>query len=465
MADSRCGGISVENRSRRHSIILGKGVFSGTQRKGKPMTNRAVFFLVITAIICIVVPQSTQAVSPAPDGGYAGNNTAEGTGALFSRTTGVNNTALGFDALYHDTSGSNNTAAGLQALFNNTTGAANTATGLQALFNNTTGIRNTADGTGALLHNNGSYNTATGWAGLVNNTSGSANTADGAQTLYKNTTGVHNTASGAGALLNSNGNDNTAMGWAASLNNTVANGNTAVGAEALRHATSGSLNAACGYQALFDNSTGVQNTAIGSFAGQTVTGSDNTMIGAATGGGVTTAGGVTCIGFGISGANVNDTTWIHGVYGKTTQSGTTLPVVVSNAGQLGTAASAERFKKDIKPMEETSEAILQLRPVTFHYKSDDAVVPQFGLVAEDVEKINPDLVVKDNEGKVFSVRYDAVNAMLLNEFLKEHRKVEKQEARLAQQQRQIEAVTAGLQKLAAEVKIKQNSGRGIVNGQ
>ena len=120
---------------------------------------------------------------------------------------------------------------------------------------------------------------------------------------------------------------------------------------------------------------------------------------------------------------MSNTTWIGGVYGVTTQSGTTAPVVVSNTGQLGTAASSERFKKDISTMEKASEAILSLRPVTFHYKTDTTGTPQFGLIAEEVAKVNPALVLPDKEGKPYTVRYDAVNAMLLNEFLKEHRKV------------------------------------------
>ena len=153
---------------------------------------------------------------------------------------------------------------------------------------------------------------------------------------------------------------------------------------------------------------------------------------------------------------MSNTTWITNVYGVTTQSGRTAPVVVSDAGQLGTIASSERFKKDISTMEKASEAILSLRPVTFHYKSDVKDAPQFGLIAEEVAKVNPALVLPDKEGKPYTVRYDAVNAMLLNEFLKEHRTVQelksivaKQEAVAAQQQKQIEALTAGLRRVSA----------------
>ena len=142
------------------------------------------------------------------------------------------------------------------------------------------------------------------------------------------------------------------------------------------------------------------------------------------GSGVTTANNVIVIGTNVAGADVSNTTWIGNVYGVTTQSGTTAPVVVSDSGQLGIMASSERFKKDISTMEKASEAILSLRPVTFHYKTDAKGTPQFGLIAEEVAKVNPALVLPDKEGKPYTVRYDAVNAMLLNEFLKEHRKVE-----------------------------------------
>ena len=178
------------------------------------------------------------------------------------------------------------------------------------------------------------------------------------------------------------------------------------------------------------------------------TGNDNTALGFEAGLGVTTANNVIAIGNYVAGANVSNTTWIGNVYGVTTQSGTTAPVIVSDSGQLGIMASSERFKKDISTMETASEVILSLRPVTFHYKTDTKGTPQFGLIAEEVAKVNPALVLPDKEGKPYTVRYDAVNAMLLNEFLKEHkveeqqRKLEQQEATIAHQQKQIEALTA-----------------------
>ena len=153
---------------------------------------------------------------------------------------------------------------------------------------------------------------------------------------------------------------------------------------------------------------------------------------------------------------------VGNICGVTTQSGTTSSVIVSDSGQLGTVASSERFKKDIAAVEKASEVILSLRPDTFHYKTDTTGTPQFGLIAEEVAKVNPALVLPDKEGKPYTVRYEAVNAMLLNEFLKEHRTVQelksvvaKQEAAAAQQQKQIEALTAGLQKVSAQLELNK----------
>jgi len=171
---------------------------------------------------------------------------------------------------------------------------------------------------------------------------------------------------------------------------------------------------------------------------------------------------------------VSGSTWIDNIFGVTTVSGTTAPVVVSDGGQLGTVASSERFKKDIATMEKASEAILSLRPVTFRYKTDTKGTPQFGLIAEEVARVNPVLVLPDKEGKPYSVRYDAVNAMLLNEFLKEHRKIEEQEATIAQlrkdlqvngarQEKQIEALTAGLQKVSAELEVRKSAPQTVLN--
>ena len=326
---------------------------------------------------------------------------------------------------------------------------------------------NTAEGTNALQHvTTGIGNTAAGWRSLFTTSEGSLNTAIGAGTLVLNSTASHNTANGALALLlNTTGDFNTAVGESALYSNTEGFGNTATGVNALQNNITGILNTAIGNSALAANSNGGSNTAVGTGALETSTGSGNTALGQGAGNGVTTAGGVTCIGAGVTGGNLDNTTWIGNVFGVATNSGTTAPVIVSNEGQLGTVVSSERFKKDIAPMEKTSEAILSLRPVTFHYKTDTKGAPQFGLIAEEVARVNPGLVLLDKEGKPFTVRYDAVNAMLLNEFLKEHdafveeqRRVQEQECRLqkqettiALQQKQIDALTAGLQRVSAQV--------------
>jgi hypothetical protein len=252
-------------------------------------------------------------------------------------------------------------------------------------------------------------------------------------------------------------NSNTSYGRAALPGNTAGDRNSAFGVEALSVNSTGSQNTALGNAALESNMTGAFNTAIGEGALVASTGSGNTALGRNAGGLVRTASNVICIGLNIVGANVSNSCLIGNIFGATSSGGTA--VFVNSEGKLGTTSSSKRFKEDIKPMDKASEALLALKPVTFRYKKelDPAAASQFGLVAEDVEKVNPDLVVRDKEGKPHSVRYEAVNAMLLNEFLKEHRTVQelesnavKQEAIIARQQKQIEALTAGLQKVSAQ---------------
>jgi hypothetical protein len=279
---------------------------------------------------------------------------------------------------------------------------------------------------------------------------GGYNTAVGFFALRSDTAGAFNTGIGAGALLANTADQNTATGTGALLSNTTGDNNTANGAFTLFANTIGFENTAAGYQALLSNTTGNINTANGSAAlANNTTGTDNIGLGFAAGIAVTTANNVICIGAG--GADVSNTTWIGNVYGTTTVSGTTLPVVVSDSGQLGTAASSARFKKEIKPIDKASEAILALEPVTFHYKSDTTNTPQFGLIAEEVAAVNPDLVVRDNKGEIYTVRYDAVNAMLLNEFLKEHRKVEEQQATIAELKKEIETIVAHSKEQDSEI--------------
>jgi hypothetical protein len=345
------------------------------------------------------------------------------------------------DALASNTTAGANTANGAFALFSNTTGSGNTAVGTSALQDNTTGGGNTAIGTSALNSNTeGEANTANGAGALVNNTTASGNTASGYQALNSNTSGISNTASGAFALLS----------------NTTAGGNTATGYEALHSNTTANANTANGYHALFSNTTGVGNTANGWQAlRDNTTGNSNIALGVNAGLAVSTANGVICIG--ANGLNVDNSCFIGNIFNATSSGGTA--VFINSDGRLGTTTSSRRFKEDIKSMDRASEALFALKPVTFRYKKgiDPQGIPQFGLVAEEVEAVDPDLVVRDKEGKVNTVRYEAINAMVLNEFLKAHAKLQQQQATIEKQQKQIQALTTGLQKVSDQLELKMPS--------
>ncbi len=281
---------------------------------------------------------------------------------------------------------------------------------------------------------------------MVANTTGNDNTADGEGTLNQNTTGSFNTASGEAALaLNTTGTENTANGASALESNTTGNYDTADGFQALFSNTIGNSNTAYGHSALL-NATGSNNIALGDGAGANLTtGSNNIHIG-----NVGKAGESNYIRIGTKGTHTH--TLIAGISGVTVAGG--VGVIIDTNGKLGTVVSSERFKDEVKPMDKASEVILALKPVTFRYKHelDPNGIPQFGLVAEQVEKVNPDLVARDDQGKPYSVRYEAVNAMLLNEFLKEHRKVEEQASTNQQQQATIAELKSQLLALSATVK-------------
>jgi trimeric autotransporter adhesin len=287
-----------------------------------------------------------------------------------------------------------------------------TALGFLSLRSDATSSFNTAIGAGTLLANTADQNTATGAAALFSNTTAGFNTADGAFALFSNTTGASNNAMGDHALFQNTG---------------------------------GSLNVAVGSSALINNTTGTGNIALGFFGGVNVT----------------TASSVICIGTG--GADVNNSCFIGNIFNQTSASG--VAVFVNQNGRLGTMTSSRRFKDEIKPMEQASEALYALKPVSFRYKKqiDPAGTSQLGLVAEDVEKVNPDLIVRDKEGKPCSVRYDQVNAMLLNEFLKEHRKVEKLEATVADLAATVKEQAAQLRTVAAHVQMNNSAGQVAVN--
>jgi trimeric autotransporter adhesin len=355
----------------------------------------------------ILIPISVMLISVSPSSRAQCPQVCDGNAA---------NTALGNNALPGNT-GNSNTAVGESVLPNNATGSANTGSGFHALFNNTTGNNNTASGVYSLNAN----------------TTGYQNTASGYLALYNNTIGYYNTAAGVGGLLS----------------NTTGNSNTATGFSALSMNTSGSNNTANGLNALLGNTAGDNNIGIGFSAGMNLTnGSDNIDIGNA---GV--AGESRHIRIGTKGTQAK--TFIAGIAGVPVPAG--VGVMIGNNGQLGTVVSSERFKDAIKPMDKASEAILALRPVAFRYKHelDPEGIPQFGLVAEQVEKVDPDLVARDEQGKPYTVRYEAVNAMLLNEFLKEHRTVQDLKTVVAQQQKQIEALTAGLEKVSAQTELRK----------
>jgi hypothetical protein len=360
-----------------------------------PSPLRRGFLLIPLVLACFALLPGAQALTPAPDGGYPGGNTAEGQAALQSLTTGGFNTAIGFLSLRSTTTNSFNTAVGAAALFANT----------------------------------GDNNTATGAAALLSNTVGRYNTANGGAALFSNTMGISNTANGFHALFSNTGDFNTANGFSALQNNT----------------------------------TGQLNVALGVDAGSAVI----------------TADGVICIG--SPGANVSNTCFIGNIYG-TNEGGAISAVYINSEGQLGTQAppSARRFKREIQSMERASEAILGLKPVTFHYKSDKAGTPQFGLIAEEVAKVNPDLVVREKNGEIYTVRYDAINAMLLNEFLKEHQKVEEQkhkmqtqeatiaqlrqdfQSKLADQQKQIKVLASDMTKVTNQLELNKPAAQQVV---
>jgi Chaperone of endosialidase len=357
------------------------------------------FILITLLLACFALSQRAQGVVPPPPGGYPNFTTAAGDNALQALTSGVGNTALGTFSLFSVTTGSFNTAVGAGSLDLNTADS-NTATGAAALLFNTTGTQNTAVGTAALeLNDSGNYNDAVGAFALFHNTTGNSNTANGYQALLSTTTGSNNTANGVNALLS----------------NTIGSHNIALGDSAGYFVTSGDFNIDIGNVGVASDSNTIR--------------------------------------IGDEGSQAR--TFIAAIRGRTTGVADAIPVLIDSNGQLGTISSSRRFKKEIKAMEQASEAILSLKPVTFHYKSDTKDTPQFGLIAEEVAEVNPDLVVRDENGEIYTVRYEAVNAMLLNEFLKEHRKVEELtkdfQATVAQQQKEIQALTAAVKEQAAQI--------------
>ena len=393
-----------------------------------------------------------QAVVPTPDGGYPGFNTAEGDDALLSLTTGAGNTGLGWRSLFSNSTGNFNTGVGGGALVLNN-GDSNTALGAAALLLNTTGAENTAVGTDALVFNGtGDGNTAVGAFALFSNTEGAFNTATGEFALHLNTSGTGNTATGDNALSrNTTGSENTAIGGDALTLNTEGGGNTAIGRNALI-ASTGSTNTALGFSAGFLATTGHGNVYVGSGMQGVGGESDHTYI-----------------------RNINATSVSGG--------GTDYVTINLSTGLLGHLSSSRRHKEDIQPMTDASETLYRLKPVTYRYKKEIDVTQSldYGLVAEEVAAVDPNLVACDKDGQIEAIRYTAVNAMLLNEFLKEHRTVEeikstvvKQdgimtqqrkdfEDTIARQQKEINALAERLERVSAQLDLSKSARQTALN--
>jgi hypothetical protein len=368
--------------------------------------------LIALVLACFALSTIAQAKQPTPT--PTPTPTPSPTPAGEDRGNG-NTAAENVEALISITIGLNNTSTGWQSLYSNTEGNDNTATGFNALYNNTVGNRNTASGSEALFSNTtGFTNTAVGYRALFNTSFGQSNTAIGAEALHGNTGGAHNTAIGDMALSS----------------NTTGAGNTVVGERTLEH-----------------NTTGSHNIALGALAGFNVTTANNV------------------ISIGSDGADVSNSCFIGNIRSVTTANADAIPVLIDSAGQLGTTSSSRRYKKEIKPMDQTSEAVLGLKPVTFHYKSDKMSTPQFGLIAEEVAEVNPDLVVRDEKGEIYTVRYEAVNAMLLNEFLKAHRRIEDQDKRIDQLTSQLKEQASRIQKVNDKVELNRPAPQTVANDQ
>jgi hypothetical protein len=380
-------------------------------------SRKIIFTMVLSTVVCFGLCQQVQSATDTPDpGSISAGNTADGQLALLSLTTGIYNSAFGFYAALSISDQSFDTAVGAGTLLLDTAGT-NTAVGAGALFSNSTG---------------------------------SDNNAVGAFALFNNVAGFFNNAHGRNALLNSTGDQNNAMGDDAMFNNAT-----------------GSFNTAIGDDALIANVDGNSNVAIGDEAG--------TGLGASVS---------NCIAIGAPGAGtfavLDNTCFIGSIFGEPiSDPGTQQAVYVDQFNVVGIMSSSRRFKHDIKPMDKASEALLALKPVTFKYNSDTKGAPQYGLIAEEVAEVNPNLVSRDKNGEISTVRYEQVNAMLLNEFLKEHKKVEQQQANIAelkstvaQQRKAMEVFTAQLkeqaaqiQKVSAQLELSKPAPRTVLNNQ
>jgi trimeric autotransporter adhesin len=469
-------------------------------RNSRDMKIRIPAALITFSLVCFGLLPTAKALlpPPAPDGGYPGGNTAEGQNALHDVNTavGINNTAVGFNALTADTTGQYNVAVGSSALASNTTGDFNMAIGTEALANSN-GTFNLAIGFRTLfLNTSGSRLTAIGAAALRNNTTASDNTAIGSTAMRENTTGENNTAIGSGALTNLNGGDrNTAIGRGAGANYTAESNNICIGdqtggetgeSNTIRigsNMPSGGLIVGGVDPFSSDFFRIGSNMPSGGLIVGSVGALKSITIGAGfTGGGIQyeeLMGQTVSIGPNFVTFNGSSHCFIGGIFNQTPTAGSHAVVIGSDNRLADASLSSRRFKKDIAPIDKISEGILALKPVTFHFKNDDTNYPQFGLIAEEVAEVNPDWITRDPQGEIYGVRYETIPVLLLNEFLKEHHKVQEQEATIAllkstdanqeatiaKQQKQIEALTEGLQKVSAQLELSKSTPQTVWNDQ
>jgi trimeric autotransporter adhesin len=443
------------------------------------------YFAVALALLSLSLSPKAQALNPPPDGCYPNLTTAEGCDALNSLTTGAGNTALGWRSLFLNSTGSFNTGVGVGALVLNDADS-NTAVGAAALLLNTTGTQNTAIGTAALVNNAADDNTATGAFALTANTTGG--------TLETSVAGFDlgpNTAVGSGALeMNVDSSANTAVGYNA-LHNQVTGivllgdphlaANTAIGFEALVNLTgtasggSNAINTALGYQALADLTDGQANVAVGGLAGTGLpdssgltAGDANTFVGYSAGDGLTSGSFNVFIGFfeGPASATESNHTYIRNINNTSVSGGGTDTVTIDlTTGLLGHLSSSRRYKENINPMDQASETLYRLKPATYRYKKeiDKTQRLAFGLIAEEVAEVNPDLVAHNAQGQPESVHYEMVNAMLLNEFLKEHATVQELKKEIAALTATVKEQTAQIQKVNVRLQLSDSAPQTVAN--
>src|SRR6266540_54778 len=391
-------------------------------------SRKIIFTTVLSALVCFGLCQQVQSATDTPDPGAKPlSNTADGTNALLSLTSGLYNSAFGFDSLLSASNTSFNTGVGAGTLIlNNGDPTAGE------------GVQNTAVGAGALLSNTtGGSNTAVGVSALVTSTSGGANVAVGEGALLSSDTGSANTAIGALAGVSYSADESSNICIGAGTTGSAGDDNTIRIGDNL---PSGGIGVLDGGPAanfiVIGNGLNTQGIVIG------------TLIGF----------GNVSIGNGLQTTNGASTCNIGGIFNQTPPAGSHTVMVGPNNQLADATLSSRRFKKDIAPIDKISEGILALRPVTFHWKTDNTNEPEFGLVAEEVAEVNLDWITSNPQGEISGVRYETIHILLLNEFLKEHKKVEEQQANIAelkstvaQQQKGMEVLTAQLKEQAAQI--------------